>query len=729
MLEWKESALWDGAHEVLGEFYLSVRLDGETEKRLEPVGRTAERGSDRLGGYIETAVAYRDADDTVSVRLTVRGYRDTALAFAAAETRNENGHGAQRTFAPKDALVVRAKQPRLPLRLMANYQHKDWWTRPWFGSSFAGLPERTQSLLWKDGGGYRHLLPVTGPTMKTELGGGEAASGFAGVADGESVASLAIRVSSHIGGLDRFDTLLFALSVADEPYVLPGRNAEAALDALGRPALPLSRRTYPELLDYLGWCSWDAFYHQVSEEGLLEKAAELRALGLPVRWVMIDDGWSEVRDGKLASFGADGQKFPQGLGHAIEALKERFGIRWVGVWHTIAGYWSGIDPESGIARRLGGSLYTTASGKMIPYPEAGRGFGFWHAWHGELRRQGVDFVKVDSQSAVTNFLKYERSVGEASAAAHEALEASVALHFGGTMINCMGMASENVWHRPLSAVSRSSDDFVPQEKRGFPEHALQNGYNSYYHGAFYWGDWDMFWTMNHDDLQNAVLRAVSGGPVYFSDAPGRTNPELLRPIVYRDGRIVRCDRPANPTEDCLLRDPTAEPLPLKLWNTAGGSGIVASFHIWDGQSAVEGSIGPADVPGLAAETGKYVLYDVLGRGFRIVAAEERAPLRLEAGACAIHQLTPVRPGGATPIGLADKFVPAHAIVGVREWERSLFVTLREGGELLLVCDDAPERAAANGVPAAVAAKGDGLYAVDCGACEGEVTVEIVKGGA
>ena len=38
-------------------------------------------------------------------------------------------------------------------------------------------------------------------------------------------------------------------------------------------------------------------------------------------------------------------------------------------------------------------------GNLIPI-RSGRGFGFWHAWHGFLRRQGIDFVKVDSQARV-----------------------------------------------------------------------------------------------------------------------------------------------------------------------------------------------------------------------------------------------------------------------------------------------------------------------------------------
>jgi len=125
-----------------------------------------------------------------------------------------------------------------------------------------------------------------------------------------------------------------------------------------------------------------------------------------------------------------------------------------------------------------------------------------------LQLEGIDFVKVDNQSSLNQYMGGERSVAGTAHDIQAGLEASVALHFGGCMINCMGMASENVWHRPLSSVSRSSNDFLPQIANGFGEHALQNAYNSVYHGPFYWGDWDMFWTGHHDAVPHMVLRAV-----------------------------------------------------------------------------------------------------------------------------------------------------------------------------------------------------------------------------
>ena len=45
----------------------------------------------------------------------------------------------------------------------------------------------------------------------------------------------------------------------------------------------------------------------------------------------------------------------------------------------------------------------------------------------------------------------------------------------GAIINCMGMAMENVLARPVSAISRNSDDFVPGKEEGFSEHLCKDG--------------------------------------------------------------------------------------------------------------------------------------------------------------------------------------------------------------------------------------------------------------
>lgn len=688
----------DGSRAVLEGLGAAVQLQDGTRLDLT------------LASLEETGAVFSEPQGRATVRLTLSSAGSAGVLNVRAEAANRELFRDLVSFAPVAGIVLRVGGAPGLTSLLANYQHKDWWTRPHVDPNLAALPPRTLSLLWRTGdGAYTHLLPATGDDVRADLAGSPA-GGFD------------VRISAYQGGFSTIDTVAFAISCGRDPYALSETTAKAALTALAALAPPRAGKSYPEPFEYLGWCSWDAFYKQVNAEGLLTKTAELSAAGLPVRWVMIDDGWSETtEDKRLTTYDADPGKFPDGLAPVAREMKERHGVRWVGVWHTIAGYWGGIDPEGELFARNRHSLFETNGGAWVPAPEPAKAFGFWNDWHGYLKKQGIDFVKVDSQSAVLNFFRDHAPVGRAAKAAHSALEASVALHFGGTIINCMGMSSENIWHRPMSAVSRNSDDFVPEEATGFREHALQNAYNSFFHGAFYWGDWDMFWSSNHDAVQNMTLRAISGGPVYVSDKIGGTDAKHIWPLVFRDGRIIRCDRPGLPTEDCLTLDPVSAAVPLKLWNTAGTAGVVAAFGL--SEAAAEGTVGPSDVPGLAG--GTFVAYEFFSGKAVTLAAEDRLPLALADGQTAMYTFAPAGAGAVTPIGLTNKLVPTAAIERIVDAGARTTVILREGGRFGFAAD-APVRALVNGRPAEPADR-DGWFEIDCAEVAGAIVIDIDVG--
>jgi hypothetical protein len=585
--------------------------------------------------------------------------------------------------------------------------HSPWWTRPCFERQIERLPPHTQSLLWRSGPTYHHLLPICGDVFKAEIAG--------------CPGGLDLAISAYDGGYSDVTTPAFALGSGSDPFTLSARTAAGGLHALDTPFRTRPYRRYPEPFEYLGWCSWDAFYHQVNAAGILDKARELDAAGLPVKWFIIDAGWSDdAEDTYLRSFQPHPVKFPAGLAPLIGQLKEEFGLRWVGVWHTITGYWNGIERGSPLAQEMRPALYATNSGKLIPAPDAAQGFVFWDAWHTYLRGQGVDFVKVDHQGALALFLQNDLAIGRAAKGAHAALEASVGKNFDNRLINCMGMASENIWHRPISPLSRNSDDFFPQNEDGFKEHALQNGYNAYYHSPFTWLDFDMWQTQRPDSVRHAILRAISGGPVYVSDPVGATDAAALWPLILSDGRVLRCDQPGLPAEDCLTRDPQREAIPLKLWNRCGLAGLVAAFNVHPERREVAGTVGPRDVPGLVGD--RFVVVEHLSRRAWTLRADETLDVALPDGQCALYLLLPVT-GWCTPIGLLDKYISPATILCQQVAGDKTTVVLREGGLFAWVSDRQPTSVRVNGESVAPH-PGDGLYTVECGERRGLVWVEI-----
>jgi hypothetical protein len=389
------------------------------------------------------------------------------------------------------------------------------------------------------------------------------------------------------------------------------------------------------------------------------------------------------------------------------------------MWHPATGYWNGIDPEGELAGKYGHLLTRTGDGRLVPKPEFEKMFLFYSAFHGFLKQCGADFVKVDCESFLRGHYKGKASVGKAARNYHDAQEASVGLHFDGLLMNCGGMASENLWNRPTSSVSRCSLDFVPENREWFIRHLIESSFNSYLLGAFQWCDWDMWWTDDSQSVKNGVLRAISGGPVYVSDKQGRSVKEALLPIVFSDGRIIRCDRPALPSGDCLVGDPEMERRAFKVWSTARGYGVLAAFNLNKQGRAVTGTAGASDIPCLAGE--RFVLYEHFSRSASFVSREESVSFVLEDhDDFRLYIIAPVS-GGYAPLGLIGKFVSPGCI----EASNGRNVLLREGGLFAFASETPVDGAVVNAERRRCGRDGI-LHTVDCSDISGRVFISVEK---
>jgi len=223
----------------------------------------------------------------------------------------------------------------------------------------------------------------------------------------------------------------------------------------------------------------------------------------------------------------------------------------------------------------------------------------------------------------------------------------------------MGMANEDMWNRSSSPISRCSDDFLPEDRAWFTKHILQCSYNCTVQGQFYFCDWDMWWTDDAQAVKNSILRAVSGGPIYVSDTLHRSRPEVLTPLIFSDGRILRCDRPAMPTADCLTVDPVSSGKLFKLQNLCSKAGVLAVFDLNEGDAPVSGTITPGDIPGLAGE--EFAVYEHFSKTLTILKAGESLPLTLQSSDdYRLYILVPMEQGCCI-IGDAGKFISPAAV--------------------------------------------------------------------
>jgi hypothetical protein len=343
----------------------------------------------------------------------------------------------------------------------------------------------------------------------------------------------------------------------------------------------------------------------------------------------------------------------------------------------------------------------------MPDLRNGKGYAFYEAFHSFLKESGADFTKIDNQSYVQRWLRYNTSLGQAAHALHQAIEDTVDKYYGGTLINCMGMSIENFWNRPRSAVSRCSDDFRPEDRAWFRKHIMQCSYNSFTQGALYVADWDMWWTDDSQANKNSVLRAMSGGPVYISDKLDRSVREVIMPIVLEDGYILRCDQAAVPTEDCLLVEHETSGRPLKVWNRIGDCGVLAAFNLDGEEKPVSGTISTADFP--FANNDEYVLYNWHERCATRLKKGEKHAFTLEGydNFC-LYLLVPVKTGFA-PIGLLDKYMAPAAVKALTDTS----FRLAEGGLFGFVSDNPPKAVVVDGLVIPFTAE-NGYYTAVCG---------------
>lgn len=573
------------------------------------------------------------------------------------------GEGDNGTIHPEKGVCIDVTHGKRIVSCMADYRSGEFWCSPYFSDTTADVPDETQLLIFElEDKSFVAVVPVVNDKYKS-------------VVKGKNEKEFTVRCFSWCDSLYSCKGLSFVYAIGKNPIQLVENCVKTALKLLNNGTRHREERRYPELFNYLGWCSWDSMQIRVNEQGLLEKCEEFKDKNIPVKWVIIDDMWAEIRDfydekyddfndmiklmhrSALWDFEADPKRFPNGLASTISKIKE-YDLS-VGMWHPTTGYWRGIDPDGEAYRNLKEYLIETYGSIIVPDWHADKSYMYYKTIHDFFKKCGADFVKIDNQSMTRRYYGGLAPVGRIAKEFHDGMEASVGEHFDNCMINCMGMSSEDMWSRTVSPLSRTSGDFMPENKAWFKKHILQCAYNSILQGQFYWCDWDMWWTDDGQAAKNSLMRAVSGGPIYVSDKIGRSNPEVLKPLMLNDGRILRCDRPGMPASDCITADNSKNGRALKIQNVAGEHGILAVLDIDNDEREVTAEIGLKDIDGLEAE--EYAVYEHFSGDFRIIQKDEVFDITLKsADDYRLYIFAPLKDGFAV-IGRTDKFISPKSV--------------------------------------------------------------------
>jgi len=590
-------------------------------------------------------------------------------------------------------------------RFLSFERRKQWWCRPRFGASLADLEplafpgrdsSQIQMLLWECAdGGYALLLPLVHGDVRAYLTGPPA--------NGRGLSLV-----THGGGQTRADVLLAARG--PEPFALIHGAIAAASEHL-RTFRLRETKTYPPIYEGLGWCSWEAMGFDVTDRKILAALRSVREAGIPLSWVLIDDGWMQINaDSALTGFEAERTRFPGGIGRLVKKIQQKFGVRSVGLWLAFQGYWNGValrGPWDDLPLLKTGEKRKNLKGREVAVsrfvaPE--NAAQFFHRWFGFLRQQGIAMVKVDGQSNMDRFTEGVVPHGAAMRNYEQAVQGAAAAHFEGGLMACMCHSSDALFAFDSTAVIRSSPDHShkPQHVHFHQPHIINNVFNSLFVGALGWTDWDMFTTTETAAEFHAVGRAISGGPVYLGDGAGRHDVELVAKLITADGQVLRCPSPARPTRDCLFTDCLREARLLKASNRNGSFGVLGLFHCrWSEESAeriaIEDRFCPDDVPEMEGE--QFAVYLHFTDRLLVLKKREKCVVKLDFMKAEVATISPLVQCGGTRVaafGLLDKFNGSAAVTTWVTGDGFAVCGLRDGGRAGFFAQHRPKSVLANG---------------------------------
>lgn len=365
---------------------------------------------------------------------------------------------------------------------------------------------------------------------------------------------------------------LLAVAESSTPY-----GCVAAVWRLARQAVDSFRlreeKTYPELFEYLGWCTWEQYRDTISEELILKAIDVLDKSPIPIRWMLIDDGHlsqaqhsglivggagaeapQDAGKRKLTSLIPDKEKFPNGWRLIQERIAQSPRIEWSGIWLNFNGYWGGISPENEMGE-LNSALAEISSGTLLPRDNSECSGKFYEAWIAAQAQGGFDFVKVDNETQ--NIVLYRgkcRNAVRAVSLNHQSLEAAASRHLLG-LINCMAHNNLCAFNTRFSQLTRCSEDYLFEDVWRAKHHLHNSFTNMLWMASSVWGDHDMFHST--DSVAGGIMarsKAISGGPIYLSDEPAKFNRDLIVPLCLDSGRILRPLAPAVPLPDSIFQD-------------------------------------------------------------------------------------------------------------------------------------------------------------------------------
>jgi len=309
-----------------------------------------------------------------------------------------------------------------------------------------------------------------------------------------------------------------------------------------------------EWYDGLTYCTWNALGQNLTEEKIVDALDVLKKNNITISNLIIDDNWQSLSEGdnqferKWQEFDANKKGFPRGMRETVKSIREAHpNIKHIAVWHAILGYWGGVDPKGKIAK----DYKTVTVGRDLNIADVKEGTitvvaaedakRMYDDFYRFLSSCGIDSVKTDAQFFL-DLISEAPARRDLMTTYQDAWSIAHLRHFSSRAISCMSQTPQIMFHSQMpqnkpTLLVRNSDDFFPEVPASHPWHIFCNAHNSLFTQHLnVLPDWDMFQTNHEWASFHGAARAVSGGPIYFTDYPGKHDIELINQMTGRTTR-------------------------------------------------------------------------------------------------------------------------------------------------------------------------------------------------
>jgi hypothetical protein len=487
------------------------------------------------------------------------------------------------------------------------------------------------------------------------------------------------------------------------------KNAVNTPALKGRTAMR-HEKEYPEIFKYLGWCSWEQYRAKVTSDLLVDAMHKIEKSPLPIRWVLVDNGHQHqyksgqgpngegMNDSRMLSFKTNPETFPDGFLPMMNAKSEK--IKWTGIWHTMNGHWQGLHPEHQI-RELDSHLVKITKKNndkpfelMMPKGDSLSSRKFYNALIGSAKNHGFDFIKIDNQNRQLAFYEGMSNPVEIVSQHAQSLECA-ALELSNGLMNCFCLDLLSLMNTKYSATSRVSVDYLLNNEAKAKSHLLQSYQNTLWMGQSVWPDHDMFHSSDKFcGRMMAVSKAMSGAPIYLSDAPVDFQDNLVLPLSYSDGELLRPLAPAVPLSESVMLSALTTPqayrvvAPLQhgaaafvaynLMHPSPTENVKTAFTVKDYEAA--GEFIQPKVKSWKAPKAGLVYYDWYEqKGGKL---ENIYKFDFMGFADKLVQLSPIKNGWSV-IGNPTKYLSANSVKSIAYSDKELKIVMVESGELVV----------------------------------------------